>query len=280
MFLKFSVLLPIYIKEKPEYLIKALESITDKQLLKPNEIVIVKDGPLTEDLDDVIYEYVKKYPKLFKIVALETNVGLGRALNIGLDNCTYELVARMDADDISKPERFLEQVNIFKKNSNISIVGSWIDEFNESDGRIFSDTIRKVPEKTEQILKMLKHTCCFNHPTVMYKKSKIKEVGSYNQDFLLEDYYLWIRLAMSNASMYNIQKSLLLFRIDENSIKRRGGFKLFKSDIRFQIHLYKIKFINLYECMLNMMLYGTYRIVPNKIRKIMQKKIRDKKVII
>lgn len=275
---RFSVLLSVYYKEGPDYLKEALKSITDNQLLKPNEIVLVKDGPLTKELDKVIDEYLEKYPKLFKIVALEKNFGLGKALNIGLENCSYELVARMDGDDIAKSERFLEEINTFKKDPELTIVGSWVDEFIEKDGIKESKTIRKVPETSEEIYEKLKFICAFNHPTVMYKKSKVQEVGSYVQDFALEDYYLWIRLAIAGNKMYNIPKSLLFFRTTEDTARRRGGWKLFKSDIKFQKLLYKIGYLNLYEYIRNSVAYGVYRLIPSSLRGYLQKtKLREKK---
>ena len=263
---RFSVLISVYYKEIPRYLNRALQSITDDQVLKPNEIVLVKDGPLTKELDEVIEKYEKKYPNLFKIVVLEKNYGLGKALNIGLENCTYELVARMDGDDISKPERFKKQIDIFKENPNLDILGSWIDEFIEIDGEMKIRSIRKVPEKSDEIFQKLKSICAFNHPTVMYRKSKVIEVGSYLQEFALEDYYLWIRLAISGSNMYNIQESLLNFRITEGTSKRRGGLKLLKSDIRFQRKIYQLRFINKKQFLENLIIYFIYRILPNHLR--------------
>ena len=268
---RFSVLISVYYKEIPRYLDRALQSITDDQILKPDEIVLIKDGPLTKELDEVIGKFKKKYPNLFKIVTLEKNYGLGKALNIGLKNCTYELVARMDGDDISKPERFKKQIEIIQKNPKLDIVGSWIDEFIEKDEEIIVRSIRKVPETSEEIYQKLKSICAFNHPTVMYRKSKIIEVGSYLQEFVLEDYYLWIRLAMSGANMYNLQESLLNFRITEGTSKRRGGFKLLKSDIKFQKKLYKLSFIDKIEVLGNLVKYFIYRLLPNNFRVIVQK---------
>lgn len=268
---RFSVLISVYYKEIPRYLDRALQSITDDQVLKPNEIVLVKDGPLTKELDEVIEKYQKRYPNLFKIVALEKNYGLGKALNIGLKNCTYELVARMDGDDISKPERFKKQIDIFKENPDLDILGSWIDEFIEKDGEIKIRSIRKVPETNEEIYQKLKSICAFNHPTVMYRKTKIIEVGSYSQEFALEDYYLWIRLAISGANMYNLQESLLEFRITEGTLKRRGGLKLLKSDVKFQKKLYGLDFINKRELLLNLIKYFVYRLLPNDLRGKIQK---------
>lgn len=270
---RFSVLISVYYKEIPRYLDRALQSITDDQILKPNEIVLIKDGPLTKELDEVIGKFKKKYPNLFKIVTLEKNYGLGKALNTGLENCTYELIARMDGDDISKPERFKKQIEIFQKNPKLDIVGSWIDEFIEKDEEIIVRSIRKVPETSEEIYQKLKSICAFNHPTVMYRKSKIIEVGSYLQEFALEDYYLWIRLAMSGANMYNLQESLLKFRITEGTSKRRGGLKLLKSDVKFQKKLYELSFINKRKLLQNLVKYIVYRLLSNKIRDVLQRKI-------
>lgn len=275
---RFSVLISVYYKEIPRYLDRALQSITDDQVLKPNEIVLVKDGPLTKELDEVIEKYQKRYPNLFKIVALEKNYGLGKALNIGLKNCTYELVVRMDGDDISKPERFKKQIDIFKENPDLDILGSWIDEFIEKDGEIKIRSIRKVPETNEEIYQKLKSICAFNHPTVMYRKTKIIEVGSYSQEFALEDYYLWIRLAISGANMYNLQESLLEFRITEGTSKRRGGLKLLKSDIKFQKYLLKKNYIGNITFFRNIFIYCSYRIFPNILRSYIQKKIYRRKI--
>jgi glycosyltransferase involved in cell wall biosynthesis len=273
---RFSVLISVYYKEIPRYLDRALQSITDDQILKPNEIVLIKDGPLTKELDEVIEKFKKKYPNLFKIVTLEKNYGLGKALNIGLENCTYELVARMDGDDISKPERFKKQIEIFQKNPKLDIVGSWIDEFIEKDEEIIVRSIRKVPETSEEIYQKLKSICAFNHVTVMYRKSKIIEAGSYLQEFALEDYYLWIRMALKRMKMFNYQKSLVLVRMNVEAIKRRGGLRLLKSDIRFQKKIYNIGFISRWNFVRNLFIYGIYRILPNFLRGYLQKKIYRK----
>ncbi|MGL5056122.1 MAG: glycosyltransferase [Fusobacteriaceae bacterium] len=263
---KFSVLISIYFKEIPEYLELALKSITDDQILKPNQIVLVKDGLLTKELDMVVNKYTKKYPNIFKIVALEKNSGLGKALNIGLENCNYELVARMDGDDISKPERFLEQIELFKKNPELDVIGSWIDEFEIKKGEFKIRSIRNVPENNDEIYLKLKKVCAFNHPTIMYKKIKVIEVGSYLQEFALEDYYLWIRLALNNCKFYNLQKSLLYFRITKDTSKRRGGINLLKSDLEFQNKLLAENFIKHRQYFKNIILYTLYRLISSKMR--------------
>lgn len=271
--LKFSVLMSVYFKEQPKYLDLSLKSIVEDQILKPNEIILVKDGPLTKGLDEVIDKYVLKYNKLFKIISLKKNLGLGKALNIGLQQCKYDLVARMDTDDISKPERFKEEIEAFKTNPKLDIIGSWIDEFSESENKIIIKRRREVPETSQEIYDKLKKVCAFNHPTVMYKKSKVLEFGGYSQEFFLEDYYLWVRLAINGCLMYNIQKSLLYFRTNEETYRRRGGIILLKNDLVFQYKLYQLNFINMIELIINSLKYSIYRILPNKIREILQKKL-------
>lgn len=275
---KFSVLISIYYKEKAKYLDLALKSITDDQILKPNQIVLVKDGPLTEELELVITKYINKYKELFKIVELEKNFGLGKALNIGLKNCDYEFIARMDGDDISKPERFKEQIEILRSNPELDLVGSWIDEFEIKNDKLKIRSIRKVPETNEEIYTKLKIRCAFNHPTVIYKKNKVIKVGGYMQEFILEDYYLWLRLALANCKFYNIQKSLLYFRITPETSKRRGGIDLLKNDFKFQKKMLKNKFITKYQYFINLNIYSIYRLLPSRVRNFLQLKIiRGKK---
>ncbi|MGL5051637.1 MAG: glycosyltransferase [Fusobacteriaceae bacterium] len=275
---KFSVLISVYFKEVPEYLDLSLKSITDDQILKPDEIVLVKDGPLTEALDSVIQKYVNKYKGLFKIIALDKNQGLGKALNIGLEKCTYELVARMDGDDISKPERFLKQIEIYKNNPKLDMIGSWIDEFQIINNEFKVRSIRKVPEKNEEIYKKLKTICTFNHPTVMYKKIKVIGVGSYNQEFKLEDYYLWIRMALNKNIFFNLQESLVYFRITNDTSKRRGGIKLTLDDIKFQNKLLENRFIFKFEYFRNVIYRIVYRTLPSKVRGFFQQKIFRKEI--
>ena len=269
----FSVLMSVYIKENPKYFDRALQSITDDQILKPNQIVLVKDGPLTDELEKIIKKWSEKYKNLFKIIPLEKNMGLGEALRIGIENCSYNLIARMDTDDIAKPERFQEQIKIFK-NNEVDLVGSWIDEFWEVDNKIKVQKIRKAPEKDKEIKEKLKFLNSFNHPTVMYRKNEVLKAGSYSEKYhLMEDYYLWIRMTMNSCKFYNIQKSLLFFRTTPDTYKRRGGIRFVKADILFQKELLKIGFINIFEYLRNLFVRISFRIVPWQLREVLQKKL-------
>ena len=272
----FSVLMSVYIKENPKYFDRALQSITDDQILKPNQIVLVKDGPLTNELEKIIEKWSEKYKNLFKIIPLEKNMGLGEALRIGIENCSYNLIARMDTDDIAKPERFQEQIKIFK-NNEVDLVGSWIDEFWEVNNKIEVQKIRKVPKNDREIKEKLKFLNSFNHPTVMYRKNEVLKAGNYSEKYhLMEDYYLWVRMAMDNCKFYNIQRSLLFFRTTPDTYKRRGGIRFVKADILFQTELLKIDFINIFEYFRNLFIRISFRIVPWQIRELLQKKLLRK----
>ena len=276
---KFSVLMSIYYKEKPEYFKKSMESILNQEL-KPNEIILVEDGPLPKELNIEIEEFVKKNKKI-KIIKLEKNMGLGEALKIGVLNCSNEFIARMDTDDIAKPSRFKKQIKIFESNPEIDITGSVIEEFEEINGEISILGIRKVPETDEKIKKKLKLSNAFNHPTVMFRKSKVLKAGNYNEEFnKLEDYYLWVRMALNNCNFYNIQESLLYFRVTENTSKRRSGIKMFLGDLGLHSYFFKNGFINHIEYLRNIFIWGSYRFLPCKFvnsTKNIFRKIIDKK---
>ncbi len=225
---KYSVLMSVYYKEKPEYLKLSIESMLN-QTLKPDEIVIVKDGKLTKELEDVIQYYSSVYPNIFTIISLKNNVGLGLALNEGLKKCRNELVARMDTDDVSLKERCELQVSEFIKNKNLCIVGSMIDEFYDDPTKPISS--RVVPTKHEDILKFSKRRNPFNHPTVMYKKSEVLKCGGYKDIKRNQDYDLFVRMLHNGCLSMNINKSLVLFRANKENLKRRKSWVKCKSNI-------------------------------------------------
>lgn len=225
----YSVLMSIYYKENPEFFKVSIESMLN-QTLKPNQIVIVKDGKLTKELDKVVDYYSLKYPSLFTIVTLEKNLGLGLALNEGLKQCKNELVARMDTDDISLENRCELQIEEFMKNNKLSIVGSMTNEFYDNPSNII--TSRIVPTKYEDILKFSRRRSPFNHPTVMYKKSEVLECdGGYHDVKRKEDIDLFGRMLNRGYIAMNIDKALLLFRSNEDNYKRRKSWNNCKSYI-------------------------------------------------
>lgn len=268
---QFSVLMSIYCKENPKYFNRAMLSIWDEQTIKPNEIVLVQDGKLSNELYKVIEEWKNKLGEVLKIIPLEQNVGLGNALNEGMKYCSYELIARMDTDDISLLTRFEKQLEIFK-NRDIDICGSWISEFDSDEKKIVS--YRKVQEKHEDIVIYSKIRNPINHPSVMYKKLSVKNAGGYKKMMWFEDYYLWARMILNGAKFYNIQEPLVNMRAGYAQLERRGGLKYAIEEFKFLNRLRKIGFLSLNQFFKCVIIRFIARILPKSFLKKIYKKIR------
>ena len=234
----YSVLMSVYEKENPKYLRQCIDSVLN-QTLPPNQIVIVKDGTLTSDLDELIDHYDKSNPKLFNIVSLDENVGLGLALNEGLKYCENELVARMDTDDIAVHNRFELQVKEFLNNKNLCILGTNIAEFDDNPNKIIS--YRIVPSNHNDILKFSKRRNPFNHPTVMYKKSEVLKVGGYSDYRRNQDLDLFVRMLISGSKSANLDKTLVLFRANKNNLKRRKSWEKCRLNIQIVYKFWRKK---------------------------------------
>ena len=267
--MNFSVLISLYIKEDPSYLRQSLESLFSQTVL-PSEIVLVKDGVLTKELDVIVSNYQQIHSN-FKVVTLRENQGLGIALNEGLKHCSYDLVARMDTDDIAKPNRFEKQIRVFQQNSNIDICSAWIEEFEGDWHNVIS--IRMLPETHDEIAYYAQSRCPINHPVVMFKKSAVVKAGSYQHFPLFEDYYLWVRMLMNGAKFYNIQESLLWFRFSPEMFKRRGGWGYAMKELKFQKTLRRMGFISTSVYLKNVAIRLTTRIIPNNWRSFIYKKL-------
>lgn len=226
--MKFSVLMSVYKNDISEYLNQAIESVLN-QTIKPNEIVIVVDGSISIELKDILEKYKEKYD-IFKIIYLKENQGLGDALRIGLKYCTYNIVARMDSDDISVPNRFEKQVQEFEKDKDLDIVGGQIYEFIDNKENIICS--REVPLENDDIYKYAKKRCPFNHVTVMFKKDSVLNSGGYLKWYNNEDYYLWIRMMESKSKFKNVPEYLVYVRVGNEMYQRRGGIQYFKSEYR------------------------------------------------
>lgn len=222
---RFSVLMSLYYKEKPEYFRACMDSVLEQTVLA-DEIVIVKDGPLTDELERTLDYYVNQNRQLYTIVPLETNRGLGMALAEGILHCRNELVARMDTDDIAVRDRFEKQLAEFCKDPELDICGGQIAEFEDSPDRIVAR--RMVPLDDAAIKKYQKRRDAFNHMTVMYKKSAVLKAGNYQSALLMEDTLLWVNMIMSGAKCMNVNDDLVYARIGKGMYERRGGFSYFK----------------------------------------------------
>ena len=258
----FSVLLSVYYKERPEFLRLAMDSLF-AQTARPTEVVLVEDGKLTSELDNVVNEYEKVYPEL-KVLKYEKNRGLGFALNDGLKHCSYDIIARADTDDICKPERFEKQLKVLEEHPEYDLVSSWIDEFVDNPAHVTS--IRKLPELPEDNLRYAKKRCPVNHPAVMYRKKAVLEADGYLTDYFPEDYFLWIRMLMNGCEFYNIQESLVFFRFSPETFKRRGGWKYACDEVRIQKRIFQMGFITLPQFIQNVIIRFSTRIMPNRLR--------------
>ena len=263
--IQFSVLISVYKKEKPEYLKTALQSIIN-QTLKPTEIVIVKDGLLTQELDDCIKKYENKYPELTKIVAFRENRGLGLALRDGVTACKYDYIARMDSDDIAKPDRFAKQFQYLKQHPETALLGTWITEFSKDENK--PDTLTELPCTHQGILKYAKKRNPFRHMTMLLKKEAVIKAGNYRDFLWFEDYDLWVRMLQKGYIAANIPEYLVSVRADEEMFARRGGWRYLKQDLKFQQWLLNVKFITAFEFLINITVRVIVRIMPNKLRKI------------
>lgn len=221
----FSVLMSLYIKEKPEYARQCFDSLLS-QTVKASEWVIVEDGPLTLELYELLEEYEEKNPGLIKRVPIKVNGGLGPALAKGIQYCSNELVARMDTDDIARSDRFEKQLKQFIKYPQLDICGSWITEFEDDPKNIVAK--RQVPLKESEIRKYQRKRDAFNHVTVMYRKSSVLAAGNYQNAPLMEDTMLWANMLMHNARCLNIGDYLVNVRIGKDMYDRRGGWTYFK----------------------------------------------------
>jgi len=269
--MKFSVLISIYHKEKAEYFNRAMQSIWNEQIVKPDEIILVQDGKLTDELYNVIEEWKNKLSGRFKTIPLEQNIGLGDALNLGLQHCINELVARMDTDDIAKSNRFEKQLKVFE-NNDIDICSSWVSEFDNDEKKIVS--YRKIPEHHNDIVAYAKMRNGINHPAVMYKKSIVEKAGGYKKMMWFEDYYLWARMMLNGAKFYNIQEPLVKMRAGYGQLERRGGLKYAIEEFKFMLELKKIGFLNTTQFVKNVSIRFIARVLPKKLLKNIYKRLR------
>ena len=259
---KFSVLLSIYEKESKDFLKASLDSIINQTLL-PDEIVLIKDGPLPPTLEEVIEKYQNQHSHLMKVVALKKNMGLGLALREGIKHCSYELIARMDTDDIAHKNRFEKQINFMAANPHIDVLGSNIQEFATTPNS--NDRSRKVPESHEQIIKFAKWKSPMNHMTVIFKRKSVLDAGNYQHFSGFEDYHLWVRMIMAGNIFHNLQENLIYARIGNDMIGRRHGTIYLNNELSFINWMYSINFINRSEKLKMKLTRSIARLMPKKV---------------
>lgn len=261
----FSVIISVYQNDKSEFVARSLDSITVFQHRKPDEIVLVVDGPVSDNLVTLIENYKRNNSNLFNIIWLPENKGLGNALRVGVENAKYEIIARMDSDDVSAPDRFEKQIAYMEAHPDCDVVGGQITEFIDSETNIVGK--REVPCKHDEILMWLKGRCPFNHMSVMMLRSRVIAVGNYLDWHYNEDYYLWIRMAEAGYRFANLPATLVNVRVGKEMYARRGGWKYFKSEKGLQNYMLGHKMISLPRYCYNV--FGRFVIqvaMPNKLR--------------
>ena len=261
--MKFSVLMSVYKNEKVEFFKQAMDSVLS-QTLPLEEIVLIRDGIVYKELQTAIDEYISKYPELFTYIPLEENKGLGNALKIGVERARNELIARMDTDDICVPDRFEKQIRFMEENPQVDIVGANIAEFMETPEKIID--YRIVPSTHDEILKFVKKRSPFNHMTVVFRKQSILNAGNYQSFYLFEDWYLWLRMYLSDCKFANIEEVLVYARVSEMAA-RRGGLKYYKSCKKLLKFMSKNKIIGWFGYLkARIIRFCGYVIIPNKLR--------------
>ena len=269
----YSVLMSVYAREKAEYLRAAMDSIWG-QTSPTDDFVLVCDGPLTAALDAVVEEMRQAHPEL-TVVRLARNGGLGNALNQGIKRCRHELVARMDSDDISRPERCEKQLRVFQEQPELCICSGVVEEFTGTPDVV--EARRVPPETQEEILAFAKKRNPFNHPCVMYKKSAVEAAGGYRDFYLLEDYYLWIRMLQQGAVGYNLQEPLLWMRAGSELYRRRAGWKYAKSQAALFRYMRDSGFIGTGQYLKSAAVRSLSSLTPNRVREYLFKMILREK---
>jgi glycosyltransferase involved in cell wall biosynthesis len=258
----FSLLLSVYEGDRPDYLRRAFRSAVHDQTLRPNQVVIVRDGPVREELAACLEELAQSSPVPVTLVPLERNGGLGPALDAGLAASQYDVVARMDADDVSMAHRFAVEIPLM---AEADIVGSGLLEFIDDVDNIVGQ--RVPPTDPAQIQAYARMHDPFNHPTVVYRRSAVLAAGGYGDLPLMEDYALFARMLAGGARAVNVPDPLVWYRVGAKAFKRRGGQALLRSELRLQTEFRRQGFTTTAQFIRNVLIRGGYRLVPWWLRR-------------
>lgn len=273
--MKFSVLMSVYKNDNADYLQQALMSIYDEQTRKPDEIVVVFDGPLTEELYVVLENFKKGKEEIVVYLPQDTNKGLGQALKIGSEQCKGDYIFRMDSDDISHPCRFEKQIAYIQAHPETDVLGTDISEFysnpDESDMRV-----RVCPPEHKEIVEMAKRRSPMNHVTALIKREALVRSGGYETLLLLEDYLLWLKMIISGCVFANINESLVYVRIGNGFHSKRGSPVRVVGWTQLQKIMIKNKMITKTEALMNLICIRVFIYCPSWVKKLLYDKILRK----
>lgn len=265
----FSVLLPVYAGDDAAHFRRAIASATADQTLRPDEMVLVQDGPVGTEIARVLAQasgggagdLTAGVPA--RVLRIPRNVGLAAALDAGLRLCRHEIVARVDADDICRPERFAIQVPLLAAGRDV--VGSAIQEFDDDEAH--PGIVRRLPLEHDEIVRAARFTSPFNHPSVVYRRTAVRAAGGYRDLPLMEDYWLFVRMIEAGARVANVPQALVLYRVGAGAYRRRGGWRLLRSEVRLQVLMLRSGFTTGPQFLRNLAVRGGYRLVPQSIRR-------------
>ncbi|MGD9526172.1 glycosyltransferase [Pseudonocardia sp.] len=257
-----SLLLPVWAGDRPDRLRAAFVSTVDGQTRRPDEVVIVRDGPVGASLQETLDSLAATGPVPVKVLELPRNLGLGPALDAGLEACRHDLVARMDADDISLPHRFAVQLPLME---SADLVGSGLLEI----GTGLDDVVgrRTPPTDPADIVARARFADPFNHPTVVYRRELVRAVGGYGDFAVMEDYLLWAKMILAGARVANVAEPLVGYRVGAGAYARRGGWRQLRAELGLQRRFREIGFTTPAQYVRNVVVRGGYRLVPEAVRR-------------
>lgn len=260
--LDFTVLMSVYKNDEVELLDQSLDSILVNQSIIPSQVVVVVDGKIPENLEKTIDRWSDNYSQVL-IVKLKTNVGLSNAMNVGLESCSFDIVFRMDADDISEPDRFKKQLLVFSNNPDVSMVGGYYRQFDCSMSKQVGE--RTLPLKYEEIIKYGMRRTPINHVTIAFKRSDALAVGGYpNTRLQFEDWWLALRFIKENKKIINVPEFLVDVRSSDSFYSRRSGVRYLKDEVTAMFYMYKEGILPLFYAITNILLRAPVRLAPAK----------------
>ncbi len=270
----FSVLVPVYDKENPVFLKSAFGSIYDKQTLKPDEVVVVCDGRLTDELYEVISDFTINKGGIVKTVQLNQKRGLGTALRKGVEQCSGRYIFRMDSDDICEKDRFEKQLAYAKAHPELDVIGGSIAEFDSDPENCYR--IRSCPLTHGDIVKMIRTRNPMNHVSVCIKRSSLDKCGGYEAIERLEDYYLWLKMLTAGCKFGNMPDVLVRVRVGNGFTERHGSKKLVKGWMKLQRYMVKNRIIRIPKAVVNMVCIVVFTLIPSPVREFMYNKFLRK----
>lgn len=270
---KYSVLIELCRSELPENLNVCLESML-MQSYPPSELVLVCRQDLTNELRIIVKSFQNEYKDIFRIVSAGDDMTVGQALNKGIEACSYDYIVRMDSDDISKEDRCLKQMTLFAIKPNLSISGTFVEEFDSQTGQPID--IKRVPVLHQEITKYAKKRNPFNRQTVAFKKSAALAVGGYSDSAEFEDYELIVKMLMNGQYGQNIPEPLVRYRVSEDTFRQRKSLKRTKAFIRVRRTFCQYGFCKFRDLIMPCSVQCLLTIMPRRFTKWFYKKyLRD-----